>query len=432
MTDLDNDSIDYFRDNAVVADPFPYYEHLRSQCPVTREKHHDVVMVTGWEEVTKIHSDNESFSACNVVTGPFPGLPLPDEITDDLTDWVRQHRTEIPFSDQLPSLDPPAHTAQRALLMKLLSLRSLKENEDFLWRLTDYQIDQFIDQGEVDIQKDYATPLAMLVIADVLGVPEEDHREFRTRLNSGGGHGHEDNPGIGSTEGDMKMNPLAWLYGVFANYLQDRRANPRDDVLTGLASAKYPDGSTPEVDDVCRIAANLFAAGQETTVRLISSAVKILAEDPELQQTLRDKPDLIDSFVEETLRFESPIKGDFRFAQRSTTVGGVDIPAGSTVMTIYAAANRDPRQFEDPQEFRVGRPNARQHLAFGRGVHTCPGGPLARTEGRVAVTRLLQRLGDIRIDDRHHGPSGERQYDYAPTYILRGLNSLHVTFSKLQ
>lgn len=432
MTDLDYDSIDFFRDNSILEDPFPYYEHLRGKCPVAAESHHGVVMVTGWEEITAIQSDNDAFSACNTVTGPFPGMPLPDEIGDDLTDWVAEHRNQLPFSDQLPCLDPPVHTAHRALLMKLMTLRSLKENEEFLWRLADYQIDQFIDNGEVDIQKEYAAPLAMLVIADLLGVPEEDHRAFRARLNRGGGHDGEKAVGVGSTEGEMEMNPLEWLYGVFADYLTDRRENPRDDVLTGLANAKFPDGSTPSVDDVCRIASNLFAAGQETTVRLISSAVKILAERQDIQQTLREKPELIDNFVEETLRFESPIKGDFRFAQKATTVGGVDIPAGTTVMTVYGAANRDPRQFEDPNEFKLGRPNARQHLAFARGVHTCPGGPLARTEGRVAVTRLLQRLGDIRIDERHHGPEDDRKYDYAPTFILRGLNSLHVTFTKLQ
>lgn len=431
MTDLDYDGIDFFRDNEVVADPYPYYEHLRGKCPVVKEEHHDVLMVTGWSEITEILSDNESFSACNTVTGPFPGLPLPDEVGDDITDWVAEHRTELPFNDQLPSLDPPVHTAHRGLLMKLLTLRSLKENEDFLWRLADYQIDQFIDQGEVNIQKEYAAPLAMLVIADLLGVPEEDHRAFRKRLASGGGHGGEKTANVGSTEGELEMNPLEWLYSVFAAYLEDRRANPREDVLTGLANAKFPDGSTPSVDDVCRIAANLFAAGQETTVRLISSAVKILAEHPDIQQTLREKPELIDNFVEETLRYESPIKGDFRLAQKSTCVAGVDIPAGTNVMSVYAAANRDPRQFEDPDEFKLGRPNARQHLAFGRGVHTCPGGPLARTEGRVAITRLLQRMGDIKIDERHHGPEGDRTFDYAPTYILRGLNALHVTFTKL-
>lgn len=428
MTDLDYDSIDFFRDNTFVRDPFPYFEHLRARGSVVREPHHDVVMVTGWDEITRIHSDNDAFSACNVVTGPFPGMTLPAEVGDDITDYVKEHRTEIPFTDQLPALDPPVHTQQRALLMKLLTLRSLKENEDFLWRLADYQIDQFVERGEVDVQREYGGPLAMLVIADLLGVPEEDHTRFRKVMQGDRAHA---NPGIGSTDSEMPMNPLQWLYETFAAYIADRRENPRDDVMTGLANAKYPDGSTPAIDDVCRIAANLFAAGQETTVRLISSAVKILAEDPDLQQHLREHPEHIDGFVEETLRFESPIKGDFRLAQKTTTVGDVEIPAGSTVMTVYGAANRDPRQFDDPQEFKLGRPNARQHLAFGRGVHTCPGGPLARTEGRVAITRLLQRLSDIRIDEKHHGPADARDYSYAPTFILRGLNTLHITFTGL-
>jgi cytochrome P450 len=126
------------------------------------------------------------------------------------------------------------------------------------------------------------------------------------------------------------------------------------------------------------------------------------------------------------------VKGDFRLARVNTEVGGVPVPAGTCLMVINGAANRDPRHFPEPAEFQVERANAREHLAFGRGPHSCPGGPLARTEGRVAVTRLLQRMGDIRIDERFHGPEGDRKYDYAPTYILRGLNALHVTFTKLQ
>lgn len=226
------------------------------------------------------------------------------------------------------------------------------------------------------------------------------------------------------------MNPLAWLYGKFASYIEDRRANPRDDVLTGLANAKFPDGSTPSVDDVCRIAANVFAAGQETTVRLISSSMKILAENPELQAELRSDVSKVDMFIEETLRTESPIKGDFRMAQKATRIEGVDVPAGSIVMTLYGAANRDPNQFENPNEFRLDRPNVRQHLAFGRGVHTCPGGPLARTEGRIAITRVLQRLNNIQLNPEKHGPAEAREFDYAPTYILRGLNRLHITFDQ--
>ena len=139
-------------------------------------------------------------------------------------------------------------------------------------------------------------------------------------------------------------------------------------MLTGLATATFPDGSLPEVIDVVRIAANLFAAGQETTVRLLANAFLMLGEHPELQEFLRAERDRIPNFVEEMLRFESPIKGDFRLSRVPTTVGGVDIPAGTTVMVLNGAANRDPRRFDAPAEFRPDRANARQHIAFGHGA----------------------------------------------------------------
>ena len=126
---------------------------------------------------------------------------------------------------------------------------------------------------------------------------------------------------------------------------------------------------------------------------------------------------------------ESPIKGDFRLARADTTVGGVDIPAGATLMMVNAAINRDPRRFDDPTTFDIHRENARQHVAFGRGVHTCPGSPLARTEAKVCVERLLDRTSDIRISEEHHGPLGARQYRYLPTFILRGLTHLNIEFT---
>ncbi len=201
-------------------------------------------------------------------------------------------------------------------------------------------------------------------------------------------------------------------------------------MLTGLATATFPDGSMPDVIDVVRIAANLFAAGQETTVRLLAAAVQLLGEDLELQQLLRDQRDRIPNFIEETLRIEGPIKGDFRLSRVPTTIGGVDIPAGTTVMVVNGAANRDPRRFDGPAEFRVERTNARQHIAFGHGAHTCPGAPLARAEARVSIERLLDRVDNIRISEPAHGPAGARRYEYAPTYILRGLQRLHVEFDR--
>jgi cytochrome P450 len=129
------------------------------------------------------------------------------------------------------------------------------------------------------------------------------------------------------------------------------------------------------------------------------------------------------------LRIESPVKTDFRLARKTTTVGGVEIKAGTPVMMLNGAANRDPRRFESPNEFRIDRPNAQAHIAFGRGVHSCPGGPLARAEGRISIERILDRLGDIRISEEHHGPADDRRYQYAPTWILRGLNELHLEFT---
>jgi cytochrome P450 len=152
----------------------------------------------------------------------------------------------------------------------------------------------------------------------------------------------------------------------------------------------------------------------------------MLAENPELQQLLRREPDRVSNFIEEMLRLESPVKGDFRLARRSITIGGVEIPAGTTVMVMNGAANRDPRQFEDPDTFDVARSNARRHIAFGRGVHTCPGAPLARAEARVSIERLLARTSEITISEEHHGPADARRFSYVPTFILRGLTQLNL------
>src|SRR5213076_1355497 len=177
---------------------------------------------------------------------------------------------------------------------------------------------------------------------------------------------------------------------------------PRADVLTQLALAQYPDGSTPDVAAVVRTATFLFAAGQETTARLLATAIRYLAEHPELQDELREHRERIPDFIEEALRIESPVKADFRLARRATTVAGVDIAAGTPVMLLNGAANRDPQRFECPHEFRIDRPNAQAHIAFGRGAHSCPGAPLARAEGRVSLERILDRMHDIRLSDAHH------------------------------
>src|SRR5947199_7059724 len=226
--------------------------------------------------------------------------------------------------------------------MRLLTPKRLKENEAFMWRLADQQLDEFVNDGRCEFISAYTQPFAMLVVADVLGVPEEDHQRFRE------GFGLSAKPGVvGAGEaGSPGENPLAWLDEWFTAYIEDRRREPRKDVLTDLALATYPDGSTPDVTNVVRTTTFLFAAGQETTARLLATALKHLAEHPELQDRLRADREHIEHFLEEVLRMESPVKTDFRLAQRSTSIGGVDIPAGTPVMMLNGAANRDSRRFE--------------------------------------------------------------------------------------
>jgi cytochrome P450 len=422
MTDLAG--VDYFSDQVVAQDPYEYLEYLRSQGPVFREPHHGVVAVTGYAEVMAAFKDTDAFSAVNAIGGPFPPLPFEPE-GDDITAQIEAHRHTFPINEHLVVMDPPAHTRARSLLSKLLTPKRLKENEDFMWQLVDRQLDEFIANGHCEFLSEYARPFATLAITDLLGVPEEDRDEIREALGAGQPKG-----GVGALDGEpVGLNPLQYLDDKFSAYLAERRREPRDDVLTTMATATYPDGSTPELLEVVRPATFLFAAGQETVTKLLSSAVQVLGERPDLQKLVRDNRKLVSPFIEESLRTQSPTKVDFRLARKTTTLGDVQIPAGTVVMLCLGAANRDPRKFEDPHAFRLDRKNVREHIAFGRGIHTCAGAPLARVEGVITLNRLLDRMRDITINETVHGPADGRHYKYEPTFLLRGLTELHIEFS---
>jgi cytochrome P450 len=314
------DEIDYFTDESLVNDPYPYFEYLRSQCPVLRMPRHGVVAVTGYDEAVEVYRNPEVYSSANSFLGPFPPLPFQPE-GDDISEQLEQHRDQILLNEHMVTMDAPQHTAHRSLLRSLLTPRRLKENEEFMWRLADRQIDEFLSQGRVELLTGYAQPFALLVVADLLGVPEEDHQAFRVRLSSSQARSLD-------VDEEVAVNPLEWLDGRFTAYIDDRRREPRADVLTQLATATFPDGSRPEVIDVVRPATFLFAAGQETTARLLGAAMLIIAERPDLQQQLREDRSRIPAFIEETLRLESPVKSDFRLVRTTTSLGGMDLPAG--------------------------------------------------------------------------------------------------------
>jgi cytochrome P450 len=417
----DFETVDFFTDAALVPDPYPYFDHLRSKCPVAQATPFNVLAVTGYDEALAVYKD-PAFSSCVSVAGPFSGMPFGPGEHDDVTELIEQHRAAVPMAEHITSQDPPLHTRTRGLLNKLITPKRLKENEEFMWRLADQQLDTFIDRERCEFLTDYAKPFSLLVIADLLGVPMEDHDDFKAVFAS-------ETVGELGKEAPTSHNPLQWLNEKFYGYIEDRRCAPREDVLTELAQAKHEDGSTPDIEDVMNLSTFLFAAGTETTTKLVSSAVRIMGENPDFEKALREDRNKIPAFLEETLRMESPVKSHFRMARSTTTVGEVKVPAGATVMVLPGACNRDERKFADPNVFNPNRPNVREQIAFIRGVHSCPGAPLARAEGRISLNRILDRMSDITISDEHHGSADERSYAYEPTFIMRGLSELHITFT---
>jgi cytochrome P450 len=337
---------------------------------------------------------------------------------------IEKYREVFIAHDMMITFDPPKHTDHRGLLMRLLTPKRLQENEAFMERLANQRIDEFIAQGRCDFVAEYAQPFSLLVIADLLGIPEADHAALRARFVEAGAPGA---PGK-----DIPSNPLWFLEDFFIPYIEDRRREPQDDVLTKLALGTFADGSLPDLIETVRVATFLFAGGQGTVARFLGNMVKFIAENPDVQEQLRDDRRRIPNFVEEMLRFNSPVKVNLRMARRTTIVGGVEVPAGSTVVMLLPAVARDPRRFECPAEFHEDRDNAREHIAFGRGVHNCPGAPLVRADSRVTLECMLDRMADIRISEAEHGPADARRYEYTNSWILRGLDSMHVEFRPIR
>jgi cytochrome P450 len=413
---------DYFSDHGIVQDPAPYFRELRARSPVAKEPHHGAVVVTGYDEALDVlNRPGETFSNCVSVAGPIPPLPFRPE-GEDIRPQLDVHRDELPWSAHLVSFDGPKHLEHRLLVTRLVTPKRLKQNEDYLRGLTDRLIDAFIARGRCEIVSEYAHAISTLVIADLLGVPHDERHELLVLL------GAPPTQIDGDAADKIGPDPLTHLHDRFLGYLRQRQAAPQGDAMSELANSRFIDGSAPDPAVLARLASFLFGAGQDTSARLIASAVRILAEDPELQRRLRAERHRIGDFIEETLRYEAPVKVNFRLAQTSTTIGEVEVPAGTVVMNALSAANRDPQHFERPDVFDIDRPGIRDHIAFSRGLHACPGAPLARLEARVAIERLLDRLADIRIDEAEHGPADARRYAYEPTYMLRSHADLHIEF----
>ena len=412
---------DFFSDVSLVGDPSPYFDRLRSKCPVLREPHHGAMMVTGYPEALEVFKQRDVFSSCVAVTGPIPPLPFTPQ-GDDISEQIAKYRGAMPWSAYLVTLDGQAHGVLRGILNSLLTHTRLKKNEEYVLKLCDRLIDGLVAKGRCEFVAEYAHALSTLVIADLLGVPEDDREELLQLL------GEPPTQLTGDPEHKSARDPLAYLDSRFTGYMEERRNKPRNDMMSDLANARFKDGSEPDLDVPVRLAKFLFGAGQDTSARLMASCFRLLGECPHVQQRLRAERNRIPDFIEETLRLESPVKTLSRLARTTTCIGGVPIAAGTIVTLALGAADRDPRQFAAPDELDIDRSNVRDHLAFSRGQHACPGAPLARAETRITLERFLDRTRDIRICEAEHGPATARRYQYVPTYLLRGLAVLHLEF----
>lgn len=438
---IDFAKVDFYTDHALVDDPHAYFDYLRKQGPVTLMPHRKVIAVTGYDETIKVMLDTEHFSSVNAATGPIPPLPfVPDG--DDITAQVAANRPKISFADTIVTQDGERHLQLRSLLARLFTPSRLNALDPGIRATADALIDEFVASGRVELVAQFGSPFATLVIADLLGLPDKTRRLFRKLLHNviPAEMGREE-------EEDPAKGPFGQVGKHLFGHVAKRRAlhHPalrwagrffpggpgREDVMAELATARFADGSKPSLIDVTALTAFLFGAGQDTTNRLLANCLKVIATRPDIQQALRDDPKRIPNFVEEVLRQEGSVKAGGRLCVKTTTLAGVEIKAGTVILLSHMAANRDGARFACPAEFDMARPKLKEHLAFGRGAHTCIGAPLARREVAVSIERLLARLGNIRLSEEHHGPEGAHRFAWEPTYILRALKALHLEFDPI-
>ena len=290
------DGTDFFTDASLVNDPHPYFEHLRKQGPAVMLSQQPVVAVVGYDEALAVYRDDERFSAVNAATGPF-GLPaFKAEGAKDIGPQIEEYRGSVPYGALIVCQDPPSHAKTRALLMGMITPKRLKENEDFMWRLSDRQIDEFIDRGAFNAVADYAS-LRDLGYRGSVGVPSRSP-ELPKPIGTPPGQ-------LDGSRQQVGNNPLEQVGTASWSYISDRHRT-RSDVLRGWrrrsTRTEAPRRSSRSDDRALR-----FGAGQDTTVRLLAAALRFSAEDPELQQTLRKDRWRIPDFLEEALRLEVPV-----------------------------------------------------------------------------------------------------------------------------
>jgi cytochrome P450 len=390
------------------ADPFPFFARLRAQEPVHRTTLPDrtpVWLLTRYEDVDRLLKDERfAKSRANAMT--------PEQLRKQ--PWVPQMFR--PLERNMLDLDPSDHSRLRGLVHKAFTPRLIEQIRARIQTLADELLDAAAHRGEMDLIRDFALPLPMTIITEILGVPTRDRDRFHRWSKAV--------VSVTSLTGGWRVLPSVWL---FTRYLRDffkrRRADPRDDLTSALIQAEEAGDSLSE-DELLAMVFLLLIAGHETTVNLIGSGTLTLLQHPAQREKLHRDPSLIKTAVEELLRYTAPVfLSTERYAHQTVTIRGVAIPRGALTFGVIGSANRDETVFESPDTLDIARVENR-HLAFGQGIHYCLGAPLARLEAQLAINTLLARMPDLRLTG---SPDSLR---WRPSLILRGLEALPVRFDR--
>ena len=378
------------------ANPYPYYARLRAEAPVYRTRAAfglTAWLVTRYDDVLRVLKD-ERFA----------------------NDWSRRmplvFRYAKPLTRHMLNSDPPDHTRLRTLVQKAFTPRMVERLRERIHCVCDGLLNTAESRGQMDVIEDYALPLPLTVIGELLGIPAEDRLRFHSWSRS--------SISASSRLDILRALPDLWLFfRHLRNLIARRRAQPRDDLISALVQAEEA-GDRLNEDELQAMSLLLLIAGYETTVNLIASGTLALLQNPAQGERFRRNPALAESAIEELLRYSSPLDiANARVVREDVALSGVTIPRGSLVLAGVGSANHDETQFPDPETLDVARaPN--KHLALGQGAHFCLGAPLARMEGQIALTTLFQRFPDLRLAEPAETLRWRR------SLVLRGLEELPV------
>jgi cytochrome P450 len=371
------DSATRFFGSEAIQDPYPLYDRMRAEAPVHRIGESVFYAVCGWDAVQEAVERVEDFSSNLTATMVFheDGAVTP---LDMGSPGAPMHT--------LATADDPAHALHRKILLPHLSAKRVRIIEEFAVQTAERLWEENVGDGQIEWMSAIANRLPMMVVCKLLGLPDDDADKLirlgyatTTLLD-----------GIVTPE-QLKQAGIAAmeLSGYVLEHFEKASGKPESGLMGDLA-ARCASGELEQLPAL-GIMLTLFSAAGESTASLLGSAAWILTDRPAIQRQLRENPELLGTFIEETLRFEPPFRGHYRHVWHDTTLGGVEVPANSHLLLMWGAANRDPAHFEAPNEFRLNRTAAKSHLSFGKGVHFCVGAALARLEASIVLRMLLER-----------------------------------------